>query len=119
VAALEGTQEPLAQMVATFARRRDLILEALAAIPGLTCPKPQGAFYVFVSVASFFGRRFSGRVIGAAADVAEILLEEARVAVVPGEAFGDPGHIRLSYATSNEVIREGLARMGELLARIS
>jgi len=119
VAALEGTQEPLAQMVATFARRRDLILEALAAIPGLTCPKPQGAFYVFVSVASFFGRRFSGRVIGTAADVAEILLEEARVAVVPGEAFGDPGHIRLSYATSNEVIREGLTRMGELLARIS
>ncbi|HUW64656.1 MAG TPA: pyridoxal phosphate-dependent aminotransferase [Spirochaetia bacterium] len=118
VAALEGTQEPTRQMVAAFAQRRDLMLERLNAIGGLSCHVPGGAFYLFVSVESFFGKTFGGQVIACAGDLAEILLEEGRVAVVPGEAFGDPGCIRLSYATSADLIGEGVKRMAALLAKV-
>lgn len=119
VAALEGDQEPVARMVAAFAARRDLMLELVRAVPGLECQTPGGAFYLFVSVSSYFGRTLAGRKITCAADLAVILLEEARVAVVPGEAFGDPGYIRLSYATSTAMIEEGMQRLAALLAAAS
>jgi aspartate aminotransferase len=117
LAALEGTQEPVTRMVAAFAARRDLMVERVRAVPGLACQVPGGAFYLFVSVESFFGRSLGGRVISCAADVAGILLEEARVAVVPGEAFGDPRYVRLSYAASVDLIEEGMERMAAFLAR--
>ncbi|MCL6446950.1 MAG: pyridoxal phosphate-dependent aminotransferase [Armatimonadetes bacterium] len=118
VAALTGTQEPLRQMVAEFNRRRDYMLERLSAIPGVSCFKPSGAFYLFPSIAGIIGRAYKGKTIGSASDLAAILLTEAKVAVVPGVAFGDDRCFRLSYATSLENIKEGLDRIGEVLTSV-
>jgi len=118
VAALNGTQEPLRQMVAEFNRRRDYMLERITAIPGLTCNRPGGAFYLFPVMQSYIGRSFRGRVIEGAGDLAAVLLETAKVAVVPGIAFGDDRCFRLSYATSMENIREGMDRIEQVMAEI-
>lgn len=117
-AALTGTQEPLRAMVAEFNRRRDYMLERLLAVPGVWCFKPGGAFYLFPSIEGIIGRAYRGKTIGSASDLAAILLEEAKVAVVPGVAFGDDRCLRLSYATSMEDIKEGLDRIGEVLAAV-
>jgi aspartate aminotransferase len=115
VEALAGPQDEVAKMAGEFDRRRRLIVEGLNRLPGVSCVMPRGAFYVFPNVAGLFGRRASlggaPRVLGSSTDVAEFLLEHARVAVVPGVDFGSDSHLRLSYATSAEQIREGLARM--------
>lgn len=109
LAALEKGAPAVAEMVAAFARRRDCIYELTSAIPGVKCPKPQGAFYVFPNIASFgmdsltFARR---------------LLEEKHVAVVPGVAFGNDRCVRLSYACSMENIEEGVRRMAEFCATL-
>ncbi|MEW5898648.1 MAG: pyridoxal phosphate-dependent aminotransferase [Bacillota bacterium] len=118
VAALTGTQEPLKQMVAEFNRRRDYMLERLSAVPGVSCFRPGGAFYLFPSIAGIIGRAYKGKTIGSASDLAAILLTEAKVAVVPGVAFGDDRCFRLSYATSMENIKEGLDRIGEVLTSV-
>ncbi|MGB9904589.1 MAG: pyridoxal phosphate-dependent aminotransferase [Desulfotomaculales bacterium] len=118
VAALTGTQEPLARMVAEFKRRRDYMLERIAAIPGVECHRPGGAFYLFPSVEKLLGRTYKGRRIGSASDLAAVLLEEAQVAVVPGVAFGDDRCFRLSYATSMENIKEGCDRIAEVLTAL-
>jgi aspartate aminotransferase len=118
VAALTGTQEPLARMVAEFRRRRDYMLERIAAIPGVRCHRPGGAFYLFPSVEKLLGRAYKGRRIGSASDLAAVLLEEAKVAVVPGVAFGDDRCFRLSYATSMENIKEGCDRIAEVLTAL-
>jgi len=118
VAALTGTQEPLKQMVAEFNRRRDYMLERLSAIPGVSCFKPGGAFYLFPSIEGIIGRAYKGKTIGSASGLAAILLTEAKVAVVPGVAFGDDRCFRLSYATSMENIKEGLDRIGEVLTSV-
>jgi len=96
-----------------FKRRRELIVNALNAIEGITCPTPGGAFYVFPDVSSFCGegKRFADDLA-----LADYLLENAKVAVVPGTAFGAPGYMRLSYATSDELIVEGIKRIAEGLA---
>ncbi len=117
-AALTGTQEPLKQMVAEFNRRRDYMLERLSAVPGVSCFRPGGAFYLFPSIAGIIGRAYRGKTIGSASDLAAILLTEAKVAVVPGVAFGDDRCFRLSYATSMENIKEGLDRIGEVLTSV-
>ncbi|HLJ29963.1 MAG TPA: pyridoxal phosphate-dependent aminotransferase [Candidatus Angelobacter sp.] len=107
VAALTGPQDCVAEMKAGYIQLRDLVLAELATIPGLTCVRPQGAFYVYPNVSAYFGR--SG--IHSGAEVAKRLLHEAHVVTVPGEAFGTQDHIRLSYATSAAEIKKGLERM--------
>ncbi len=118
VAALTGTQEPLKQMVAEFWRRRDYMLQRLNAIPGISCNKPNGAFYLFPSIAGYIGRQYKGRRINGASDLAGLLLDEVKVAVVPGVAFGDDRCFRLSYATSMENIVEGLNRIEQFFSQI-
>jgi len=107
VAALNGPQECVERMKADYLQLRDQTLAALAKIPGITCVKPEGAFYVYPNVATYFGK--AG--ISSAAEVARRLLHEAHVVTVPGEAFGTRDHIRLSYATSSTEIKRGLERM--------
>lgn len=118
VAALTGTQEPLKEMVAEFRRRRDYMLQRLNAMPGISCSTPHGAFYVFPSIAGYIGRQYKGRRIHGASDLASLLLDEVKVAVVPGVAFGDDRCFRLSYATSMENIEEGLNRIEQFVSRI-
>jgi aspartate aminotransferase len=117
VEALAGPQDEVAKMAAEFDRRRRLIVEGLNTLPGVRCVMPRGAFYAFANVSGLFGRRTpgGGRVLASSADVTEFLLDHAQVAVVPGVDFGSDAHVRLSYATSAELIREGLARMGRAL----
>jgi aspartate aminotransferase len=120
VEALAGPQDDVATMAAEFDRRRRLIVAGLNALPGVTCVMPRGAFYAFANVSGLFGRRTpADKPLGSSTDVAEFLLEHARVAVVPGLDFGSDAHVRLSYATSGEVIREGLARMDRALRTLA
>jgi aspartate aminotransferase len=119
VEALNGSQESLPVMVSEFQRRRDVIVQKLNAIPGVTCLKPQGAFYVFPDVSSFYGRSFGGRTVANSAEMAAYLLDESNVALVPGGDFGHDDHIRISYATSMEQIVKGVDRIGEALAKLS
>ncbi|NTW06077.1 MAG: pyridoxal phosphate-dependent aminotransferase [Peptococcaceae bacterium] len=118
VAALEGTQKPLWEMLEEFAKRRNYMLERLSSIPGLSCTKPGGAFYLFPDISSFIGLEYKGQKIEGAKDLADLLLDVAHVAVVPGVAFGDDNYLRLSYATSMERIVEGMDRIQNLLAEI-
>jgi len=122
VEALTGPQDEVAKMAGEFDRRRRLIVAGLNALPGVRCVMPKGAFYAFANVSGLFGRtwpRPDGAVtLKSSVDVTGFLLEEARVAVVPGKDFGSDAHVRLSYATSDALISEGLARMGTALARI-
>ncbi len=112
VEALTGPQEPMAAMVAQFVKRRDRMLELLRDIPGVHVATPGGAFYVLPRIDAFFGRREG---LSGSLALAEALLEEANVAVVPGAPFGSDAHVRLSYATSMNDIESGLARLREWL----
>jgi aspartate aminotransferase len=112
VEALTGPQDEVAKMAGEFDRRRRLIVEGLHALPGVRCAMPAGAFYAFANVSGLFGRRTpDGQTLRGSVDVTAFLLEHAKVAVVPGVDFGSDAHVRLSYATSADLIREGLARM--------
>jgi aspartate aminotransferase len=115
VAALRSGDAFPNQMVVEFDRRRRLMVERLNKIPGVSCRMPSGAFYAFPNVSGLFGRRHEGGVISSAADLAGFLLKAARIALVPGEPFGSPAHIRLSYATSLESIARGMDRMDEAI----
>jgi aspartate aminotransferase len=114
-AALREAGDDVRRMAAEFERRRDAIVRLLAELPGITCVPPAGAFYVFPNVSGLFGRKIGGRAIASGQDVSEALLETARVAVVPGEAFGSPEHIRISFSCAMERIEEGLKRIGEAI----
>ena len=116
--AIRGPQDEVAMMVGEFQKRRNVIVERLNAIGGVQCLKPQGAFYVFLNVAAFIGKTANGKKLASPCDIAAYLLEEAKVAAVPGEDFGSTAHIRLSYATSLENIEEGCRRMRDALAKI-
>ncbi|MBR5270541.1 MAG: pyridoxal phosphate-dependent aminotransferase [Anaerotignum sp.] len=111
VAALNGPQDCVAEMLVEFKKRRDYIFEREEAIPMLSALKPQGAFYLFVDVSGTYGKSYEGAVINSAADFATILLDQKYVAVVPCADFGMPDYIRLSYATSMEIIKEGMDRI--------
>jgi aspartate aminotransferase len=121
VEALAGPQDEVAKMAAEFDRRRKLIVDGLNALPGIHCVMPKGAFYAFANVSGLFGRSLPGAAVklGGSADVTAFLLEHAQVAVVPGVDFGSDAHVRLSYATSAELIREGLERMGRALRMLA
>ena len=116
VAALTGDLSAVATMREAFDRRRQTIVSMLREIPGIACPEPQGAFYVYPSVKGLLGRPIAGRVAESSADLATLILEEAEVAVVPGEAFGTPGYVRMSYALGDDDLVEGVTRMQRLLA---
>lgn len=118
LAALEGPQEPLFNMIAEFVKRRDHVVERLNSINGISCLKPQGAFYVFPDVSQIIGKTFKGEIIKDSVFLAEILLDEANVAVVPGSAFGADEYLRLSYATFMENISRGLQRIQGLINKI-
>ncbi|HEY4605465.1 MAG TPA: aminotransferase class I/II-fold pyridoxal phosphate-dependent enzyme, partial [Blastococcus sp.] len=102
-------------MRVAFDRRRQTIVSMLREIPGVACPEPQGAFYVYPSVKGLLGRPINGRTAGTSVDLAELILEEAEVAIVPGEAFGTPGYLRLSYALGDDDLVEGVSRLQRLL----
>ena len=116
--AIQGPQEDVAMMVGEFAKRRNVVVERLSAISGVQCLKPQGAFYVFPNIAAFIGKNVNGKSLTSPCDIADYLLEEAKVAAVPGEDFGSNAHIRLSYATSLENIEEGCRRIRDAFAKI-
>ncbi|MCW5799337.1 MAG: pyridoxal phosphate-dependent aminotransferase [Nitrospira sp.] len=106
-------------MVAEFDRRRRLMVERLNNMPGITCRMPTGAFYAFPNVSGLLTKRWKDQPIGSAANLATYLLNEAQVALVPGEPFGSDVHIRLSYATSMEAIERGLTRIEAAVRRLS
>ena len=114
-AALAGDQSGVAAMRTAFDRRRQIVVGMLRQVPGLACPEPQGACSVYPSVTALLGRPIAGRTVQTSAELAELLLHEAHVAVVPGEAFGTPGYLRLSYAVEDEELIEGLDRLQRLL----
>jgi aspartate/methionine/tyrosine aminotransferase len=116
LAALEGDLVAVGKMRAAFDRRRATIHTMLNECPGVTCVEPEAAFYAFPSVRALLGRRLAGRLVSSSADVATVAIEEAQVAVVPGEAFGAPGYLRLSYALGDDAIVEGVTRLGKLFA---
>lgn len=118
-AAYLGDQSCVEEMRRAFERRRDLIVSLLSKVPGLKVNRPEGAFYLFPQVESFIGKTDGeGHTIGNATDLAMYLLEVAHVATVAGDAFSLPGYIRLSYATSDDNIREACRRIAEALARL-
>ena len=123
VEALNGPQDEVAKMAGEFDRRRRLIVAGLNALPGVSCVMPKGAFYAFANVSGLFGRTWKNAegktgTLDGSVDVTAFLLEAARVAVVPGLDFGSDAHVRLSYATSDALIGEGLARMGAAIAAL-
>jgi hypothetical protein len=116
--AYDGPQYEVAKMVAEFQRRRNYCLMRLAAVPGMSCHKPRGAFYLFPNVKSFYDKEANGARIRNSYGLAYYLLKEARVAIVPGDAFGADDHIRLSYATSMANLEKGLDRIVEALGKL-
>lgn len=119
VEALNGPQDEVADMAAEFAKRRNYIVNRLNAIPGVKCRQPEGAFYVFPNISSLFGKQTGNRKIDGADQFAEYLLEDYKVAVVPGSGFGAPNYMRLSYATSIDNITRGLDRIVEAIAKLA
>ncbi len=111
ITALKAPVSKIQYMIDEFAERRTLILQLLAEVEGFVCTKPDGAFYVFPNISAYFGKTIRGTLINNATDFSMFLLKEAKVATVTGEAFGNPQCIRLSYATSRELIKEAVHRI--------
>jgi len=116
LAAVSGDLSAVAAMREAFDRRRLAMTRMLNEIPGVVCPEPQGAFYCYPSVKSLLGKQIAGRRPQTSAELAGLILDEAEVAVVPGEAFGTPGYFRLSCALGDADLEEGITRMAKLLA---
>jgi aspartate aminotransferase len=116
--AMRGSMETVPLMLAEYAKRRKRIVEGLRAIPGVTCEWPGGAFYAFPNISAHLASA-SGKpaLAKSCTEITKMLLDRVQVAVVPGEAFGAPGYLRLSYATSLERIDEGLRRLGRFFSR--
>jgi len=116
IAALNGDLSAVHKMGEAFDRRRKLIVKLLNEIPGVTCPTPTGAFYVYPSVKGVLGKTIRGKTPKTSAELATLILDEVEVAAVPGEAFGPSGYLRFSYATSDADITEGIGRVKKLLS---
>ena len=116
LAAVAGDVSAVAEMKTAFDQRRSTIVSMLNEIDGVVCPEPKGAFYAYPSVKGLLGREHGGRVIDTSADLAEYILDTAEVALVPGEAFGSPGYLRLSYALGDDDLIEGITRLQKLFA---
>jgi aspartate aminotransferase len=111
IAALNGPQESISVMLEQFKKRRDFLVSGFRSIEGVTCYNPKGAFYVFPNFNNLLGRRYKGKAIDSSAALTTLLLEEFHTAVVPGAEFGKEGYLRLSFATSMEVIEKGFERI--------
>ncbi|HZI15879.1 MAG TPA: pyridoxal phosphate-dependent aminotransferase [Myxococcus sp.] len=118
LAALQGPPDTINAMVAEYRARRDMFVGGLNALDGVHCRMPEGAFYALADVRGLFGRTYKDRPLVSAMQLSEILLDDFRVAAVPGEPFGAEGYIRMSFATSREVLKKGLARLGELVGSL-
>ncbi|WP_103501386.1 MULTISPECIES: pyridoxal phosphate-dependent aminotransferase [Streptomyces] len=116
LAAVSGDLDAVAEMRKAFDRRRQTIVRMLNEIDGVECPVPEGAFYAYPSVKALLGKEIRGRRPATSVELAEVILDEVEVAVVPGEAFGTPGYLRLSYALGDEDLVEGVSRVQKLLA---
>ena len=116
IAALSGNLDAVHEMGVAFDRRRKLIVKMLNEIPGVVCPTPTGAFYVYPSVKGVLGKEIRGKRPATSAELATLILEEAEVAAVPGEAFGPSGYLRFSYALGDDDIVEGITRVKNLLS---
>ncbi|MFG2075593.1 pyridoxal phosphate-dependent aminotransferase [Nonomuraea maritima] len=116
LAAVTGDLSAVAEMRTAFDRRRQTMVRMLNEIPGVFCPEPKGAFYAYPTVKELIGKELRGRRPQSSSELAELILEEAEVAVVPGEAFGTPGYFRLSYALGDDDLVEGVSRMAKLLS---
>jgi aspartate aminotransferase len=119
VAALTGPQDVPTQKNAEFQHKRDLVMAAMNSIPGLVCPRPQGAFYVFPDISCAFGRSHNGKVIGNDVDFCNALLDAKGVACVPGSAFGEPKSLRISYTCPSPQLPEGLKRFVEFFTELT
>jgi len=117
LAAVLGDLSAVDEMKVAFDRRRQTITKMLNEIDGVVCPEPEGAFYVFPSVKGVLGREIRGKVANTSAELSALILDEVEVAVVPGEAFGTPGYIRLSYALGDDDLIEGISRIQDLLRK--
>ncbi len=118
LAAISGPETEVTYMVGEFKKRRDYIVRELNALPGVTCLTPQGAFYVFPNVSTFFGKSFNGKKIKTSDDISQFLIHEAQVVVVPGVGFGAKENIRLSYACSMGDLEKAIARMKVAFAKL-
>ena len=116
IAALTGSQDSVEQMRRAFDRRRRTIVAELGKISGVVCPTPEGAFYVYPDVTGLLGRNWGGVIPNSTLELADLILEQADVAVVPGEAFGPSGYLRLSYALGDAPLLEGIQRLQRLFA---
>jgi aspartate aminotransferase len=118
IAAMNADPKILDEMIGAFKSRRKLVLDALAEIPGLISNKPGGAFYVFPNVSAFFGKTYNGRIISNSDELCMYLLEEGLVALVGGDAFGDPNCMRISYAASEKTLTEAMKRIKNALLNL-
>ena len=116
LAALTGPQQPVEEMRQAFDRRRGLIVDGLNAVPGFRCPTPEGAFYAYADVTGALGREIRGVTPTTSLELADLMLSEAEVAAVPGEAFGPSGYLRFSYALGDEALLEGVQRLQRLFS---
>jgi len=119
LAALGGSGAELREMRAEYLQRRDLVVSALNTMPGIRCRTPEGAFYVMANVKGLLGKSYKGQVLGSALKMSELLLSNFQVAAVPGEPFGAPGYLRLSFVTSREKLQKGLTRIAAFAAALS
>ena len=119
VAALQGPQHDLEEMVNEFKRRKDYVTKRLNSIPGIICPNVKGAFYVYPDIQSYLGKFFGVKKIETSVDLCQYLLDEALISTVPGEAYNVPGKIRISYSNSMENLKEALDRMECALAALT
>ena len=115
IAAVSGDLSAVDEMKVAFDRRRQTIVKMLNDVDGFVCPEPQGAFYAYPSVKDVLGRSIGGATPSTSVELAEVILEQAEVAVVPGEAFGTPGYLRMSYALGDDDLAEGVGRIQRLL----
>ena len=118
IEALTGSQSTISEMITEYKKRRDYLYDQLISIDGITCYKPEGAFFLFPNVSAFFGRKNDKMKINNSLDLAMYLLSEAKIAVVPGEGFGAEGYLRISYATSMENIKEASRRLKEIVQHL-
>jgi aspartate/methionine/tyrosine aminotransferase len=116
LAAVAGGLDDVAMMRSAFDRRRQTIVRMLNEIDGITCIEPEGAFYAYPSVKGLLGRSIGGQRPTSSAELAELAINEAKVAAVPGEAFGAPGYFRMSYALGDDDLAEGVSRLAKLFA---
>lgn len=116
IAAITGDQEPVKKMLEAFDRRRKLAVAELNKVPGFVTPNPEGAFYVYPDVSGLIGKEVAGRTFASSLEIADFILDEAEVALVPGEAFGPSGYLRLSYALGDDQLLEGIQRLQKLFA---